>query len=114
MEESKLFAGHRLLFGGLSNEADLAKELPVEFKLGNAWSSLAMGIFYNGCDTSNWKWKSPDPKVRKHQMDCFNGLLQSFEIDHFVKGPVAGWMLSEMLVEVPERIPLPEKEKQKI
>jgi hypothetical protein len=47
----------------------------------------------------------------KHQPDCFYGLLRSFEINHWNKGSVAGWMLSEMLAEMPDRIPLPEKEK---
>ncbi len=111
MEENRLFAGQRLIFGGLSNEEELVKECPDEFKRGSAWSAFAMGIFYNGCDKSNWKWKSPDSAVCAHQLACFYGLLTSFEISHQEKDSVAGWMLSEMLVEVPERLPLPDEPK---
>jgi hypothetical protein len=111
MEEDRLFAGHRLIFGGLSNEEELAKKCPSEFKNGNAWSGLAMAIFYNGCDRSNWKWKSPDSAVCEHQFACFYGLLTSFDIGHRDKESVAGWMLSEMLAEVPDRLPLPDEPK---
>ncbi|HOX29757.1 MAG TPA: hypothetical protein P5080_00020 [Candidatus Paceibacterota bacterium] len=109
MAESKLFAGKPLPLGGLSNEEELVKECPAEFKNGNPWSSLAMGIFYQGARISNWKWKSPDLAIRKHQLNCFYGLIGSMDIKHQDKKSVAGWMLSEMLTEVPERIPLAEE-----
>lgn len=103
MESNKLFAGEREIFGGLSNEEELVKECPVEFKNGNAWTGYAMSIFYAGGDISDWKWKSPDPAVCQHQLDCFYGLLGSMEIRHQDKTAVAGWMLSEMLEEVPKK-----------
>ena len=38
-------------------------------------------------------------------MGCFQGVLGTFGLRHEDKEAVAGWMLSEMLAEVPEYIP---------
>lgn len=102
---SPLFAGERQLFGGLSNECELAKLCPPEFKRGNPWSSYASRVFFGGADIANWKWKSTDEAERRHQGGMLHSLLGTFGLKHEEKEAVAGWMLSEMLTEVPEYIP---------
>ena len=96
-----LFAGRPEGLGGLSNEEELVKECPPEFLSNNPWSNYASSIFFQGAKVATWKWKSDDPAERRRQMACFKGLLGSF-IDHNEKESVAGWMLSEMLTEVPK------------
>jgi hypothetical protein len=102
---SKLFAGEPEPFGGLSNEHELARECPAEFKEENPWSSYAMKLFFFGGNIGNWKWKSDNPAERRQQKNRFDFLLGTFGLRHEDKEAVAGWMLSEMLTEVPEHIP---------
>jgi hypothetical protein len=100
-----LFTGEPERLGGLSNEAELVDACPSEFRRDNPWSDYASDIFFKGAKIANWKWKSDDPTERRRQMACFNGLLGTFGIGHNEKESVAGWMLSEMLAEVPEYVP---------
>jgi hypothetical protein len=102
---SLLFDGRPNPLGGLSNEDELARECPDEFKDENPWSSYAMKLFFFGGNITNWKWKSGDPAKRSRQTRCFRGLLGTFNIPHD-KEAVAGWMLSEMLTEVPKHTAL--------
>ena len=104
-----LFAGEPEMLGGLSNERELVKECPPEFLRDNPWSDYASKAFFQGAKIVNWTWKSNDPAERRRQMACFQGLLGTFGIGHNEKESVAGWMLSEMLAEVPEYVP-PDKE----
>jgi len=104
-DTSRLFVGSAGPFGGLSNERELVKSCPDEFKKNNAWSNYASKLFFRGAKIGNWKWKSEDESVRNKQYQCFCGLLGTFGIGHNEKESVAGWMLSEMLTEVPEYIP---------
>lgn len=107
MTNSRLFSGETFIFGGLSNEEEFVLQCPPAFlkNTNNDWSRASMAIFYNGGNISHWKWKSSDPETRLKQMACFRGLLGTFGIKHEHKEAVAGWMLSEMLEEVPEHIP---------
>jgi hypothetical protein len=98
----KLFAGKSSPFGGLSNEAELVKECPAEFMKDNKWSSFASKIFFNGAHTENWDWKTTDKDEAIKQFICLRGLLGTFGIKHEDKEAVAGWMLSEMLNEIPK------------
>ncbi len=101
MSNDKLFAGEPGFFGGLSNETELAELCPAGFKTDNPWSDYASRLFSMGGSSRNWKWKSDDGDVCKRQMGCLHGLLGTFELSHQDKLAVAGWMLSEMLAEVP-------------
>jgi len=104
-----LFSGQPQILGGLSNEEDLVKQCPPEFRQGNDWSGYASSLFFEGGQVSHWKWKSDDDEIKGKQMACFHGLLSTFGIGHHEKESVAGWMLSEMLEEVPEHIKAKEK-----
>lgn len=108
MSNKQLFAGQPELLGGLTNEVELAILCPEEFKNNNPWSDYAMKLFYHGGNIANWKWKSDDTATRRHQRGCFSGLLGTFALPHQDKTAVAGWMLSEMLSEVPEHVPYEE------
>ena len=105
MSEEVLFTGVPQPLGGLSNEDELTETCPDEFKGNNPWSSYANQIFFRGANISNWKWKSDDEGEQQRQIGCFHGLLGTFGISHEDKSAVAGWMLSEMLTEVPEYVP---------
>ena len=101
----ELFSGEAMPLGGLSNEEELVKLCPREFyEPSNPWSTLGMKIFHKGAVISNWKWKSDDLEVKEDQAACLHGLLGTYNIGHHDKRAVAGWMLSEMLSEVPEHI----------
>lgn len=97
-----LFGGSPLPFGGLSNEEELARQVPEVFRrAGNPWSELVNSIFFGGADTTSWSWKASDPETRKRQVACLRGALSGFGLSHEEKEAVCGWMLSEMLTEVP-------------
>lgn len=100
-----LFIGKPELLGGLSNEQELAQACPEKFKDNNPWSTYAMKLFYMGGNIENWKWKSNDLAERSTQRNCFEGLLGSWDVRHEDKESIAGWMLSEMLTEVPVYVP---------
>jgi len=104
MPQNLLFSGSPEMLGGLTNEDDLAKACPEEFQRDNPWSEYASKLFFMGGSIKNWKWKSEDNKVKGRQFACFRGLLGTFGLPHEDKEAVAGWMLSEMLMEVPEYI----------
>jgi hypothetical protein len=96
-----LFAGTPSPFGGLSNERELALLVPAKYKgHHNPWSQAAMLIFFSGGRIDHWKWR--DSACRTQQLACFKALIGSFGIGHEQKEAVAGWMLSQMLQEVPE------------
>lgn len=100
-----LFAGRPEFLGGLTNEEELAKACPGQFRDDNSWSNYTMQLFFRGGTVSNWEWKSDDKAERTRQFNCFHGLLGTFGLSQADKEAVAGWMLSEMLKEVPEYIP---------
>lgn len=101
----KLFKGTPSFLGGLSNENELAKECPKEFRENNKWSDAAMELFFSGGNISSWKWKSTDDKNKSHQLACFKAVISGFGLKHEQKEAVTGWMLSEMLTEIPKHVP---------
>jgi len=105
MPNDHLFDGEPKPFGGLSNENELVSLCPDEFKKDNPWSDIAMKLFFLGGNIKHWKFKSDDVAVCRRQFACFKGLISTFGISHEDKEAVAGWMLSEMLQEVPEYVP---------
>lgn len=107
-----LFSGKASPFGGLSNEQELVNICPKEFKRDNKWSDLADMIFFKGADTRNWKYKSLDKDTQNKQKTCLMGLLSTFGIKHEDKSAVGGWMLSEILEELPNFLPNPKSEKE--
>lgn len=100
----KLFSGKPEFLGGLSNEEALVKICPKQFMIDNLWSQYASMIFFGGGSTKEWKWRTEDQAIRNRQLSFLKGLLSTFGIKHEHKEAVAGWMLSEMLTEVPRVI----------
>jgi hypothetical protein len=97
-----LFIGEYEPLGGLSNEHDLARICPDDFKnMHNPWSGYAANLFCSGGNIKDWKWKSLDIEKQRQQLSCLRGVLSGFDLDHMDKIALAGWMLSEMLSEVP-------------
>jgi len=101
----KLWEGESL-FTRLSNEDELVRMCKgTEFRrdwVNNKWCELAGKVFFNGADTKDWPWKSDDVEVRANQHRCLHLTLSSFGQQHEDKMAVAGWMLSEMLTEIPK------------
>ena len=100
-----LFAGKEEFLDGLSNERELARACPKEFHKDNAWSEYAARLFFMGGNVKNWRWKTDDPEKRQRQYACFKGLLGTYGLMRKDKEAIGGWMLSEMLEEIPEYIP---------
>lgn len=101
---SPLFAGILEYLGGLSNEGELAKVCPEEFRRNNPWSDYVSSLFRTGnADMAGWKWKSDNQAERRRQMEYFLSLIDTFDLKREDKEAVTCWMLSEMLVEVPSK-----------
>jgi len=100
-----LFSGEPGFFGALSNERELVNACPAWFKWDNDWSVYVARLLFHGGQTTNWKWKSSNEAERRHQDACFQAILNTYCLSHDEKRAVAGWMLSEMVVRVPEYIP---------
>jgi len=105
MYAENLFDGMVFPFGGLSNQKDLLLCCPEEFREQNPWSDYANKLYLCYGDISNWKWKSDDEDVRRNQDDHFFGILGTVAMKAEHKNAIAGWMLSEMLDEIPEYLP---------
>ena len=98
-----LFSGTPGPLGGLSNERELAAQIPAEFRRhNNQWTRLASSIFFSGANLKHWTWRTPDRQTRMRQLTCLQAVLTGFDLKHEEKEALAGWMLSEMLMEVPE------------
>lgn len=107
MGNSKILFEGEAMLSGLSNERELAKACPEKFKkhwMNDPWCKMAMNIFYCGGVINHWKWRTKEMAVFKKQFGCFRALLSGFGLSHEDKIAVAGWMLSEMLTEVPAHI----------
>ena len=100
-EKAHLFAGKPGFLGGLSNERELVRHCPADFKRGNKWTKAASTIFFRGADPSKWAWRTTDRGERQKQLACLRGALMGFDLKHEDKEAICGWMLSEMLTEVP-------------
>lgn len=106
MSTEQLFQGQADIFGGLSNELELSRLCPHEFLEDNPWSTYVNKLFTQTGNRANWKWKSDDINTQGEQLSCFDGLLNSSLLKPSKKIAIAGWMLSEMLMEVPEFVPI--------
>ena len=107
------FNGKPKLFDGVTNERDLAKICPPQFQRDNPWSDYASRIFFGGVSNiSNWKWRDDSKEIQSQKGACFSALLSGSRLKHEDKEAIAGWMLSEMLLEVPAYI-APKKKKGK-
>ena len=102
---SPLFSGKLEYMGGLSNERELAKICPPQFKESNPWSNYAALVIAGMVKITNWKWKTFDEAEKQMQKEYLCNLIDTFDLSHEDKVAVAGWMLSEMLVEVPQHEP---------
>jgi len=100
---SSLFSGHSQVFGGLSNECQLARVCPPQFKESdNAWSIYAETICSKKVDITKWKWKSLKRIEKISQVLCLYTILGTHGLMNQDTVAVAGWMLSEMLLEIPQ------------
>jgi len=93
--------------GVLSNERRLVHMCPDEFMDDdNPWAQYVMKIATEGCDVSSWKWLTDDEDAREIQFGHFCFLLGASHLSHNELKGLAGWMLFNMLEEIPEYIPV--------
>jgi hypothetical protein len=98
----KLFSGSPAFFGGLSNERELIPLIPDQFRRhDNPYTRLANLIFFNGANMAVWPFRSTNEAERIRQKRCLRAVLSGFDLSHEDKEALGGWMLSEMLTEVP-------------
>lgn len=105
MSTHELFSGVPHSSGGLSNEEQLVKRCPPRFWFGNPWSKFARLFHAKGADVRQWTWRVQDTRAQTKQLHCLVGILGSQNLPEHLKVATAGWMLSEMLVELPEHYP---------
>ncbi len=55
----------------------------------------------NGINTDGWAWKTSDGEIRTHQLRLLQSLLDTTGLSRWAAMAMAGWMLSEMLRDVP-------------
>jgi len=97
-----LFSGKPNFFGGLSNERDLVPLIPTEFRNHrNPWTALASSVFFRGANIAGWSFRTVNQEIRTQQLACFKAALSGFDLQHEDKEALCGWMLSEMLTELP-------------
>jgi len=93
--------------GVLKKERELAGMCPIEFMDDdNPWAQYVMKIATEGGDTGNWKWLTDDEDAREIQFGHFCFLIGASHLSHNELKGLAGWMLSNMLEEVPEYVPV--------
>ncbi len=104
------FTGHPDIdFIGLTNEEELAEICPEDFKQDNPWTKYASHFVKKDVKrrnrliiTTHWRYKPGTEEERRHKLSCFTTILASPNLHFKQKIPIAGWMLSEILEEVPE------------
>lgn len=103
-QSSSLFDGKILGPGNVSNEKELTVLCPKEFfDSENPWSLCAAFFILHGTKMLGWKWKTQDYKVRVQQALHLEEIMASPTLEHDHRQAIAGWMLSEMLREVPNQ-----------
>lgn len=100
VSHEELFAGTPDFFGGISNQIKLTKICPPFFREDNEWSRYSR-IFQETRECIKWKWKTDSTDIRRKQLACLNALLNSKEISTHSLHAIGGWMLSEMITEIP-------------
>ncbi len=110
MMKEEMFSGELSQTGPikrLSNHEELAASCPEQFKdYNDPWTSYILDFFLDpDHDTSKWKWKTDNRVVRESQRERFMCVLKSLALTMEDRNCVSGWMLSEMLSEVPSHIP---------
>ncbi len=87
-------------WGWQTNVSKLQDYYLRKFRIENDWSKAAMKLS-GPTYPASWKWKQIDPVVRQR---CYIGLMSiisSFWLSREDKAAIAGWILSEILHEVP-------------
>ena len=70
----------------------------------NQWLRYIKDVFLRDFNTSGWKWKSENKEVQKMQLNFFSIIFMASRLPLERRVAIAGWMLSEMLKEVPKSI----------
>ena len=96
------FSGTTGDFGALSNAVGLLMLCPDKFKLfSNPWNILAFQVLTLGADMKDWDFKSPGREVAVKQLSLLRAVRRTPALSADGRVALAGWMLSEMLTEVP-------------
>lgn len=103
MSRGILFSGTAKVFGGVTNEAELDKTCPGEFRdPRNPWNAYVRYLLEPGSNKRASKFKSNNLEEINKQIGLFKAIIRSFDLSRESKIAVASWMLSEILEEIPE------------
>lgn len=98
---SQLFSGPSVPQRELTEEEKLAAKCSEEFRsYDNEWTTYIAHGSYFGFHETTWKWKS-DEQSREDQRKRLYSVLESRYLTNREKHSTAGWLLSQMLMEVP-------------
>ncbi|MEN9407549.1 MAG: hypothetical protein RLZZ455_765 [Candidatus Parcubacteria bacterium] len=93
----RLFVGEAEFLGGLTNEAELVKLCPEEFRDSeNPWHERLRLLAVDGI-VPGMAWSAVDEDELRVQKACLRGLYMSFGISQEDKNATAAWMLSCMM-----------------
>ena len=108
MSQEHLFSGIFCIDGGLTNDdmGYLSEKSPTGFgDSSNEWTKYAFKVIIEGgASIENWEWKSDDELIKQKQLKYFRAICLSPRECSQRHWAIAGWMLSEMLINVPEYI----------
>ena len=91
--------------GALSNVFELVELVPEEFSPENEWYQYVEHLYAKGGQEYDASWKARSDFVESlwyHTRKCFKYAFMDSRIPREKRFALCGWMLSEMLAEVPE------------
>ncbi len=86
--------------GEIKNLEILTSACPKVFHAGNRWVKYARKWEISRRQQDWWKWKATEKEVRNHQFKVLLAVQQS-GLEDESRLALEGWMLSEMLEEIP-------------
>jgi hypothetical protein len=106
-ETAKLADAKRVLFSTNASWVELVDVCPAEFRRDNKWSNFAVKLFVTmraddrASDHRQWEWQlDPGPELER-RFARFREVCRNVNLPPDEHKAVAGWMLHELLFDVP-------------
>ena len=83
-------------------ETNLRSVCPRSFQTDkNPWTAFVPALYFS-FNSSNWSWRAKCANIQKEQLSFFQNILFECDVSPNIREPIAGWLLSIMLEEIPE------------
>ena len=79
---------------------------PRFFEVHNPWVIVATKVYVQGAVIEEWKWRKISPYDRSMVFGLFHLLGSSKTLEPQIKCAIGGWILSDLLEEIPVHIPV--------